>query len=135
MEIINLNREEIIVTGTYPTCYHTYAATTAAINALLPTHLFITEHVWLHEGVVTVKMYESIEKPEGFTLEEYQALTGFGIHTDYGHMHQPINGVMHMLPENGNWSIIGGADTHSTKYAKLITTVKVEVGKVIIPAK
>ena len=135
METIKLDREEIIVTGTYPTCYHTYAATTAAINALLPTHLFITEHVWLHEGVVNVKLYSTVEKPEGFTEEEYRKLTGFGSHQEVGYSVQPINGLMHVLPENGNWSVIGGADVFNKKHGKLITVVKVEAGKVIIPAK
>jgi hypothetical protein len=134
MKTIELNREDVTVTGKFATCYRKYAATTAAINKALPEGLFITEDVWLHEGVVTVRLYESITKPLGFTLEEYQTLTGFGVHQDHGYMHQPLNGVMHMLPENGNWSIIGGADVHNIKHAKIITTVKVEVGKVIIPA-
>lgn len=135
MKTIELNREEVTVTGKFATCYAAYAATTNAINALLPANLFVTEQVWLHEGVVNIRMYESVTKPEGFSLDEYQALTGFGIHQDHGYMHQPINGVMHTLPENGNWSILSGADVHNIKHAELITTVKVEVGKVVIPAK
>jgi hypothetical protein len=51
-----------------------------------------------------------------------------------GYSVQPINGLMHSLPENGNWSVIGGADVFNTKYAKLITVVKVDAGKIIIPA-
>lgn len=134
METIKLDREEITVTGKFNSCYEKYAATTAAINDILPTHLFITEQVWLHSGVVNIKLYSTVEKPEGFTEEEYRKLTGFGSHQEVGYSVQPINGLMHSLPENGNWSIIGGADVFNSKYAKLITVVKVDAGKVIIPA-
>ena len=134
METIKLDREDIKVTGEFNTCYAAYAATTDAINAALPTHLFITEQVWLHEGIVNIKLYSTVEKPEGFTEEEYRKLTGFGSRQEVGFSVQPINGLMHILPENGNWSVIGGADVFSTKHAKLITVVKVDAGKVIIPA-
>jgi hypothetical protein len=134
METIRLDREEIIVTGKFTTCYDKYAATTAAINDILPTHLFITEQVWLHEGKVDIKLYSTVEKREGFTPEEYQALTGFSSRQEVGYAVQPINGLMHVLPENGNWSVIGGADVFNSKYAKLITVVKVDAGKIIIPA-
>lgn len=127
--IIVLKREDIKVTGVFPDCYQKYAANTAAINSLLPEGFHITEKVWLHDGNIEVPLYISTENPQGFTLEEYEELNSFSIPECI----QCINGKMHWLPENGNWSIKAGADVYSTKYAELITKVDTKIGKVVIP--
>ena len=129
METITLNRKEIKVEGPFANCWEMYAATTAAINALLPEKLHINEKVWLHDGHIEIPMFTSTENPQGFTLEEYKKLNSYCIPECI----QCINGKMHWLPENGNWSIRNGADVYSTKYAELITTVDSLAGKVIIP--
>lgn len=129
MKTITLERENIKVTGIYENCYEKYAATTAVINSLLPEGFHITEKVWLHDGYIEVPLYISTENPQGFTLQEYKELNSYSIPECI----QCINGKMHWLPENGNWSIRNGADVYSTKYAELITKVDTVVGTVIIP--
>jgi hypothetical protein len=131
MKTFEIKRSSINVEGApFSDCYSSYRATTRAVEALLPQDHYLCDDLWLHEGKIEHPIYLKIDRPEGFSLQEYRKLKGYLAQEE-----QELDGLAYWLPMNGNWSIMCGADTFSTKYAKLITTVYQKVGTVVIPAK
>lgn len=96
-------------------------AVVEAVNKLLPDNLVIKENS------STPFLYIRTYKKEGFTEEEFRELNSIRPEQCV----QCIDGLMHWLPENGNWSIRNGADVFNTKYKELITEAYTLVGSVI----
>jgi len=111
-----------------------------AFNKMLPEGIEIRQsadlpfETSLHESAKNKpgKAYKRIVNPEGFTREEYINITGYNVpNMNSGAMLQEgENGKVYYHSENGNISILRGADTFSnqgTLCTELLDRVPIEI--------
>jgi len=111
-----------------------------AFNKLLPENIEVRQaadlpfETTMHESakVKPGKAYRKVENLKGFTAQEYSTITGYNVpNMNSGAMLQEgADNKVYYHSENGNISILGGADTFSnegTLCTELLDRVPIEI--------